>query len=169
MPIPTQGFFDHMDTDSVRATQERADRLREQMAEQAREREAVEERRREREEAQEKTAREEEIEALERVSKLSKNVDSRDALLERIREMRKEVPAPPKPMPLTDAMRKRIEEEQEAGRRAVAFHQAEIDAAQARRREIAQAEAQAATEPTMTSVVTPNPGMKEQYPTAKKR
>jgi hypothetical protein len=44
-----------------------------------------------------------------------------EALLEHIRRMRAGPPAPP---PLTEAMRKRLEEEQEAGRRALAIHQA---------------------------------------------
>jgi hypothetical protein len=52
------------------------------------------------------------------------DVLTREALLEHIRRMRAGPPAPPAPPPLTEAARKRLEEEQEAGRRALAVHQA---------------------------------------------
>jgi hypothetical protein len=107
-------------TDAARAMQESLDRMRVEAADRAKDKQAAEERRLAREEADKVEARRQEEAFVQRIE----DVQTREALLEHIRRMRAGPPAPPAPPPLSDAARKRLEEEQEAGRKALAAHQA---------------------------------------------
>src|SRR5215510_14326772 len=129
MAIPTQGFFDPP-TDSVVNAQERAEKMRAEAAEQAKAKEEAEQRRLEREaQANEKARKEEDAYVAQQLSLIS-DVETRETLHERIRAMRADAPEPPKPPPMTERMKKQLEEEQEAGRQAVAKAQAQQDWAQ---------------------------------------
>ena len=151
------------DTDSLNANQQRLERLRAEAKEQEAARQAAEERRLAREAADREEAKKQEQEYLERV--MERSPDSREALVNRIRQMREDVPKQPAPPPLTEAARKRLEEEQEAGRRALAFHQAEQE--RARDARIAAEKAEAEKLGHMEPVITPNPTQQEVFPAVK--
>jgi hypothetical protein len=102
------------------AAQENLDKMRAEAAERAQAQQATEERRQARDEADKVEARRQEDAFVARIG----GDLTREALLEHIRRMRADKPEPPAPPPLTDAARKRLEEEQEAGRRALARYQA---------------------------------------------
>jgi hypothetical protein len=116
MPIPDLD----PPTDSARTMQESLEKMEAAAAERAKTKQAAEERRLAREEADKEEARRREDAFVARIE----DVQTREALLEHIRRMRAGPPEPPAPPPMTEAMRKRLEEEQEAGRRALAIHQA---------------------------------------------
>jgi hypothetical protein len=106
-------------TAAVRAMQDSLDRMRVEAAERAKVQQAEEERRLARAEADKEEARRQEDAFVARIE----DVTTREAMLEHIRRMRAGPPVPPAPPPLTEAMQKRLDEEQEAGRRALAAHQ----------------------------------------------
>jgi hypothetical protein len=116
MPIPDPD----QPTDFAKAMQENLERMRADAAERAKVTQAVKERRLAREEADKEEARRQE----EAFVRGIEDIPTREALLEHIRRMRAGPPAPPAPPPLNEAARIRLEQEQEAGRRALAHHQA---------------------------------------------
>jgi hypothetical protein len=109
MPIPDLD----QPTDSARTMQESLEKMRAEAAERAQAKQVAEQRRLARAEADKEEARRQEDAFVRGIE----DVQTREALLEHIRRMRAGPPAPPAPPPLTEAMRKRLEEEQEAGRR----------------------------------------------------
>jgi len=161
MSIPTKGFFDPP-TDSVESLRERAEKIRAEAAEQAKAREEAEQRRLEREAKANEQARKEE-EAY--VQNAAMTVETREHLMARILAMRAQQPEPPKPPPMTERMKKQLEEEQEAGRQAVAKAQAQDEWARQVRLKAQQEDA--AKEGSMAPVVHPNPSMDEKFPVNK--
>jgi hypothetical protein len=106
--------------DFAKAMQDNLERMRADAAERAKVEQVAEQRRLAREAADKEEARRQE----EAFVRGIEDIPTREALLEHIRRMRAGPPAPPAPPPLSEAARKRLEEEQEAGRRALAVHQA---------------------------------------------
>ena len=89
--------------------------------------------------------------------------ETRDQLLDRIREMRENPPKPPEPMShMTDYQKSQLELEQKAG--ADAVKQAEKGFADAAEHRKKVEEERLAREGTMTGVHHPNPGQNEQFP-----
>jgi hypothetical protein len=100
--------------------QESLEKMGTAAAERATVTQAAEERRLAREAADQEEARRQEDAFVRGIE----DIPTREALLEHIRRMRAPPPEPPAPAPLTEAMRKRLEEEQAAGRAALAIHKA---------------------------------------------
>ena len=148
-------------TDSLGHTEERRAKIKQEYEQYAKQEALAEANRAEQQAAQDRKADKAELVHLEQQVGLTQNIDSRDMLLDRIREMREEKPEVHGPPPLSDIMRKQIEAEQECGRQAVA--KAEAEAAQFR---AARAAVEADTkkrEGTMEPVHHANPGMEEQF------
>lgn len=166
MPIPTKGFFDLPadSTDSVKAMQKHLDKTRAEAKQVAQAKQAVVDRQAEQKKRHDEKADQQEVEFIEGVNKIS-DIETREILMERIASMREDKPEPPRPMALTEAMRVRLEAEQEAGRRAVAFHQAELDRTQAARIEMQRLDAE--RQGRMNPVVHPNPTQNEKFPVSK--
>jgi len=161
MSIPTQGFFDPP-TDSVANMQERRDKMRAEAAEQAKAREEAEQHRLQREAKANEQARKEE-EAY--IQNQNMTPETREHLMARILAMRGQQPEPPKPPPMTERMKKQLEEEQEAGRQAVA--KAEAQQQWARQARLKAQQEEAAKEGSMAPVVHPNPVVDEKFPVNK--
>jgi hypothetical protein len=106
--------------DQAQAMQENLERMRVAAAEDAKVKQVVEDRRLAREKADQEEARRQEDNFVARIE----DITTREAMLDHIRRMRAPPPAPPAPPPLTEAMQKRLEQEQAAGRAALAAHQA---------------------------------------------
>lgn len=99
---------------------------------------------------------------------LVKQGDTREMLLERIRQQReKDKPAEEQPVFLSESHRKRVEVEQQAGREAVARAEAEVERSRELRRR--QEEVDRARQGTMETVYHPNPSQDEVYPTSKSK
>jgi hypothetical protein len=116
MPIPDPD----PPMDFAKAMQDSLAKMEVAAAEDAKVKQVAEERRLAREAADQEEARRQELTFVQRIE----DIETREALLEHIRRMRAPPPAPPAPPPLSEAMRKRLEEEEAAGRAALAVHQA---------------------------------------------
>ena len=117
--------------------------------------------------ANDRKADQAEREHLEKQVALVDQDDTRDMLLDRIREMRQDpgaVPESSRP-PLTAFQQQQLEIEQNAGREAVKKAEAIAEQYQEYKKQI-EAETKA-REGTMTEVHHPNPGMGEQFPAQK--
>jgi hypothetical protein len=169
MPIPNKGLLDpdkiEDATDSVVSAIDRHMQMEAAAAERAKQVQAEEARRQQRQETAAKEARQDEDAFIERVTKLSDPI-SRDALLQRIRDMRNETGEKPyKPPPVHPNIMAQTEREQEQGRIAQQQAQARYDAQQALR--IAQQKEDAEKQGSMTPVAHPNPTQNEQFPASK--
>src|SRR5215467_11823443 len=106
-------------TDSVSSAAKRAAKMKAEAADRAKAEAEAEQRRLEREEQDNAKAREEEDAFVEKLSERAAP-ETREALLDRIREMREEKAPTYTPPPLTEGMKTQLEAEQEAGRQATA-------------------------------------------------
>lgn len=91
--------------------------------------------------------------------------EAREYLEERYRAIRADKPEPPKPMSMNERQRAQLAEEQEAGRKAAAYHKNELEMHQAAR--LAAQAAEAATQAMLVPVTHPNPGQDQQFPASK--
>lgn len=155
MPIPTE---------SIISAAERSARIRAESAEIEKQQQEVEQHRLERDEKSRQEDRKVEDASLQKMVLLS-GEETREQLMQWIRDKRAEVPEPPKPMPLTERMRKQLEEEQECGRQAVARAQAELDANREARLKAEREDA--ARQGTLAPVHQPNPDVHEKFPVNK--
>lgn len=151
--------------DSIIKAEDRAARIRSEARRLEREQARAEaERKRRTVERDEEILRVED-EAIEKVGLISSD-ETREHLLDRIREMRETgTQEPPPPPPLTERMRQQLEAEQAAGRAAVEKAEAEMEHARAMR-ERNEAEERARSG-FMTPVHHPNPSQDEQFPANK--
>ena len=153
-------------TDSVTAMAERRAKIKEESDRIEQEEAKAAERRQEAQEVQDLKADNAEVKFLEKQSGLVDQDDTREMILDRIRQMREDVPkGPPPPPPISVAMRQQIDAEQEAGRAAVRRAQEEMDRNRGIREEAARDQQQ--REGTMTPVHHANPGMEQQFPANK--
>jgi hypothetical protein len=151
--------------DSQMYHEEQQDSIRAELAETDRLKSEADAKQQQHQAEQQQRALEAEQESLRKSVALVKNTDTRDMLLERIRKMREEKPPEYRPPPLSEADRKRLAEEQEAGRQAVARAQAEVDRLREQREQRERAER--IREGEMVPVHHPNPGQDEQFPASK--
>jgi hypothetical protein len=149
--------------DSTAHNEERRARMKAEAEENAQAQTQAEDEHREKRAERELKSRTEEDQLLTQHANLIAPGESRDQLLERIRQMRAEALAePPAPPPLTEYMQQQLDIEQKAGADAVKKAAEEME----RNREIRRKteEEQARREGTMNPVHHPNPGQHEQYP-----
>ena len=153
-------------TDSVNHTEDRLAKMRAESARLAKEETKAKADRDEKQAQHDYKADVAEANMVEKQAGLLHPGETRDMLLERVRQMREEkLPVPVGPPPLTEFMRQQLEIEQNAGREAV--KRAEEQLAYSREaREKAAAE-EKARQGTMETVHQPNPGMGEQFPANK--
>jgi hypothetical protein len=151
--------------DSIVHTEERRARMQAESDEQAMEREAIEEERKEKQGERERKATEEETRLLTEQASLIKDGESRDQLLERIRQLREQAkpPGPPAPLGISAYQQSIREIEEEAGRQAVA--RAEANMVEWRKNQEAAEKERLKREGEMQEVRHPNPSMQEQFPT----
>jgi hypothetical protein len=152
-------------TDSLISAAERRAKMKAEADERARERKEAEQRRLEREKEETARTHEENVQLIEKQAALVEGDETREHLLQRLREMRADVPQPPKTMPLTERMRKQTEEEQEMGRKTAERNRAEFEAARELRLKAEREDA--ARQGTMAPVHHPNPTMNEKFPVNK--
>lgn len=153
-------------TESVNHTEDRHARLKAESARLAKEELLAEANRAEQQAAQDRKTDKAEVAHLEQQVGLLSEGETRDELLERIRRLREDVPVGPLgPPPPSEAMRKQIEIEQEAGRQAVKAAEEQAERTRLAREEVA-ADIRK-REGTMQEVHHPNPGMDEQFPANK--
>jgi hypothetical protein len=176
MSIPNKGFFDpepdqttekppEPPTDSVVSAINRHQQMEAEAAEKLKAGQEAEARRLQREEQATKEARKEEDAFIDKIASLS-DITSRDALLERIREMRAEKPpAMPPPSPPHPAIAEQTRLEMEVGARNVAQAEAQRQANMPERLKALKedAERQGGNVP----VYHPNPTMNEKFPVNK--
>lgn len=154
--------MDERSADSIISARERSAKIRELSAQFEREQAEAEKKRAADAASRDAATRGAEGKDLEQAALLS-GAETREMLLDHIREMREQKPTASAPAGYrTESMQRAFTAEQEAGRAAVAKAQAEMERNRAAR---LQAEAeQQARNGTMTPVHHPNPGMDEQYP-----
>ena len=153
-------------TDSVDAMAERKAKIREESERIEREEAKAAERRQEVQAVQDLKADNAEVKFLKEQSALVSQDDTREMILDRIRQMRDDVPkGPPKPPPISEFMRQQIEIEQEAGRAAVKRAQEEMDRNRGIREQAARQQRE--YEGHMEPVHHPNPGQNEMFPASK--
>jgi hypothetical protein len=159
--LPDEGIFD-----SITHTEERLAQLKEGSDQAVARQVEAEQKRKLEQDARDEASRLAEAQLLTDHIGLVQHGDTRELLLDRIREMREE--KPPERPPLgyaSEDQKAQLAREQEAGRAAVA--KAEADAEKNRLlREQAAAETRA-REGGMSPVVHPNPGQKDQFPAEK--
>lgn len=149
-------------TDSIISAETRAATIRAESERIEREQAAAADRQKDHRARQDAEARKTEDEDVRKVAASLSDLGTRDQLLDRIREMRNDVPVgTPEPPPLTERMLQALKEEQEAGRAAIKKAEAEIEF----NRKI-QAKFEADERERLGSMVPvhhPNPGMNEQF------
>jgi hypothetical protein len=152
--------------DSVVSAKERAARIRAEAAQHEREQAEAEKKKVAHAAKQDAEARKVAVDDMEKTALISSD-ETREHLLERVREMRNETTAsePPAPPPLTAGMQEALSAEQAAGRAAVA----KVEAEQQRGREMRQKVEAEERERlgTMAPVHHPNPGQNEVFPANK--
>jgi hypothetical protein len=152
--------------DSVDAAKARLAKLREESDQINKAEASAEEKRQEQRAVRNTAIGNADADMLEKQAYRLSDLGTRDQLLERVREMRREVPdGPPPPPPMTEFQKQQLAIEQQAGRDAVARAEKQLEEARAWR-EKAAAETRA-REGHMAEVHHPNPGMEEQYPANK--
>jgi hypothetical protein len=153
-------------TDSVTHNEERHAKLKAESEKLAKEEAKAQADRDEKLAVQALKADDAEIRLMEQQIGLLHEGETRDELLERVRQMRLDQAAEPVgPPPPSDFMQQQINIEQECGRQAVKKAEEEL-AASREAREKAAAE-EKARQGTMETVHMPNPGQDEQYPANK--
>lgn len=155
-----------MKTDSIISAEERSKKWREESEVLEKTLAAQKAQQTEREKRKDKEYRESEAQHAEKALELISDFETREQLLQRIRDMR-EIPSEPVqhiPPPLSEHSRTQLELEQAAGREAVARHEAERERNLAIRRRIE--EETRAHEGFMQPVVHPNPSVDTVFPTS---
>lgn len=153
-------------TDSQLNAAARRAMIREEATKQAEARTEQEAHRAAVDERQAKAAREDELKYLEGQGNLLGNIDTRDALLERIRQMRAEAKEPPKPIGRqTQQEIDQYNAEVEAGRAAVAKAEAYNEYAREARRQMELEDALKRHQ--MREIRHPNPNFDEAFPVYK--
>jgi hypothetical protein len=153
-------------TDSVSDMEERKARIQAEAEEIEKSQSAEEARQRQIKIDRDLAAGEAEAKRLEVQAGLIHDGETREHLLDRIRRLREEpTTAPYVPPPPTEAQMTQIQIEQEAGRQAVARHEA-MAAEVAERRKLAEAE-RLQREGEMHTLQHPNPSQNEKFPTNK--
>jgi type II secretory pathway component HofQ len=151
-------------TDSVSDMEDRKTRIKEESDRADKEKADKEAQRKAKTAEREARMTEEEANSLEHQASLTKDIQTREQLLERVRQMREEKPeGPPPPPPPTEFMKEVIGIEQQAGRDAVAKAEKEMERVSAARRKAD--EETRAREGTMSTVQHQNPGQNEKFPT----
>lgn len=149
--------------------EERAKKIVEEAAAiEAREKAEQDARRAAREKRKAEAATKQEIDSVKDKFNIIGEFKTREELLDKIREMRENPPAPPQfspavPPPLSEYMQTQLNAEQEAGRAAVAKARAELERNTAIRKRIADEDK--LKEGEMTPVHHPNPGVGTVFPT----
>ena len=150
------------DTDSLQHHEDRRAKMKADYKQETEKRAQAEAQQQVMDAERDRVTRESEIKYLEQQVGLVKSTDTRDMLLDRIRKMREPPPPEPEPPPLSPALQERLEQEQAAGRAAVARYEAETERNQEAQR-AAEAEERKRLG-TMDTVYIPNPDKSEQYP-----
>jgi hypothetical protein len=151
------------DTDSVQHHEDRRTKMRAEYKQEVEKRAQAEALQQSQQADRDQVTRESEIRYLEQQVGLVKAGDTREMLLDRIRQMREPPPPPPEIIGrVSEGQIKEFNAEQEAGRAAVAKAEAEYQRIQEGMR-VAEAE-ELKRLGTMETVHHSNPGMDEQYP-----
>lgn len=153
------------ESDSVTHTRDRREKMQEEVDLQAQARAITDAKRYEEQNVLNRKMQEEENQLLTKHAGLVHDGETREMLLQRIRDMREDVPKEPGPAKpsLTAYQQEILNAEQQAGREAVARAEKQMEAGRAAQQK-AEAETKA-REGTMERVHQPNPGQNEQFPT----
>ena len=149
--------------DSITHTEARRAKMEAESDEQTMEREEAEAVRKEKQVRRDALSREQEDQLLTQHAGLIQEGETREQLLDRIRQMRENPPVDPPPTRfMSDFQKEQLRIEQEAGAAAVKKAEEELERNREARRKAEQE--QARREGEMNPVHHPNPGMNEQFP-----
>ena len=148
---------------SMRHNEARLEKLKEESAPLVQQQELVEARQQIERELRDREARKAETGSLSQILNRSDQLDTREMLMNKIREMRNEKPPePPAPLGRTPSMQAQFEAEQAMGRAMVAKREAEMEQGRALREKLEAEERMRTAQ--MTPVHHPTPGQNEQFP-----
>jgi hypothetical protein len=150
--------------DSVTHTRDRRAQIKDDYEQEEREHQVAKNKEAHVEEDRKRKMQNEENQLLAQHATLVHQDDTREMLLQRIRDMREDIPTELKPVGhTTDFQKSILEIEQNAGRERVAKAEKEMEVGREARRKAE--EETRKREGTMDTVHQPNPGMNEQFPT----